>query len=418
MDFLLGRLAFFAAQRLDASAHALIIVMAMAGWSGVDADVAVVGAGPAGAAAALFAARRGRRVVVLEKQAFPRDKPCGEGLMPSGRSPLRELGLDAIVTAQGAPPLNGVQFGLPHQPLVAVPFPEHRGDQAGLGIRRLEFDARLADALSRDPRIEFCQRTEVRDIREDPGGSTVSTTSGDVRARFVAVADGLRSGLRHRLGWTVGPRPPHRYGIVAHWEVEGPVDPWVRITFDHDLEVYEGPVAGNQRMIGLLCYQPRMGEFSGRLAARYREIVLSLRAELGDAQLVGSVAAAGPFWYRASTVAERGIFLVGDAGGFTDPITGEGIAAGLRQARAFALALDSSNPEHAYRQAHRHLTKDPRRVASLFLRLTRTPAIVERGLHSHERAPRMLTKLLGVGFGYWGFNRISPREWLRMFTGR
>ena len=111
--------------------------------------------------------------------------------MPSGRSPLRELGLDAIVTAQGAPPLNGVQFGLPHQPLVAVPFPEHRGDQAGLGIRRLDFDARLADALSRDPRIEFCQRTEVRDIREDPGGSTVSTTSGDVRARFVAVADGL-----------------------------------------------------------------------------------------------------------------------------------------------------------------------------------------------------------------------------------
>jgi len=49
---------------------------------------------------------------------------------------------------------------------------------------------------------------------------------------------------------------------------------------------------------------------------------------------------------------------------------------------------------------------------------SRTPAIVERGLHTHERAPRMLTKLLGVGFGYWGFNRISPREWLRMFTGR
>src|SRR5439155_174109 len=220
VDFLLGRLALFAAECLDASAHPLIIVRAMPDRSGVDADVAVVGAGPAGAAAALFAARQGRHVVVLEKQAFPRDKPCGEGLMPSGRSPLRELGLDAI---------------------------------------------------------------------------------------------------------------------VAHWEVDGPVDPWVRITFDEDLEVYEGPVAGNQRMIGLLCYQPRMREFSGRLAARYREIVLSLRPALGDAQLVGSVAAAGPFWYRASTVAEHGVFLVGDAGGFTDPITGEGIAAGLRQARAFAL---------------------------------------------------------------------------------
>jgi len=146
--------------------------------------------------------------------------------------------------------------------------------------------------------------------------------------------------------------------------------------------------------------------------------VLSLRPELVDAELVGPVAAAGPFWYRASTVAADGIFLVGDAGGFTDPITGEGIATGLRQARAFAAGLDSPNPEHAYRQAHRRLTKDPRRVASLLLRLTRTPALVERGLRSHERAPRMLTKLLGVGFGYWGFDRITPREWLRMFTGR
>ncbi|TME88113.1 MAG: FAD-dependent oxidoreductase [Chloroflexi bacterium] len=66
---------------------------------GIDADLAVVGAGPAGAAAALFAARRGHRVVVLDKQAFPRDKPCGEGLMPGGRPALRELGLeDAIVS--------------------------------------------------------------------------------------------------------------------------------------------------------------------------------------------------------------------------------------------------------------------------------------------------------------------------------
>ena len=355
----------------------------------------------------------------MDKQAFPRDKPCGEGLMPSGRPPLRELGLDEIVTANGAPPLTGVQFGVAHQPQRAVPFPEHQGDQAGLGIRRLDFDARLAERLSRDPLIEFCQRTEVRDLRRDSGTlSTLATTRGAVRARFVVVADGLRSGLRHRLGWTVGPRPPHRYGIVAHWQVDGPVDPWVRITFDEGLEVYEGPVAGDQRMIGLLCYQDRMPDFSGRLAARYREIVLSLRPELGDAELVGPVAATGPFWYRAKTVAEHGIFLVGDAGGFTDPITGEGIAAGLRQARAFAAALDSSNPERTYRQAHRRLTTNPRRVASLFLRLSRTPALVERGLRSHERAPQMLSKLLGVGFGYWGFNRITPREWIRMFTGR
>src|ERR1700674_2448430 len=92
------------------------------------ADVAVVGAGPAGAAAALFAARRGHRVIVFDNQDFPRDKPCGEGLMPSGRPALRELGLEDDVVSGGAPPLNGIQFGLAEQPTVAVPVPEHDGE--------------------------------------------------------------------------------------------------------------------------------------------------------------------------------------------------------------------------------------------------------------------------------------------------
>jgi 2-polyprenyl-6-methoxyphenol hydroxylase-like FAD-dependent oxidoreductase len=358
-------------------------------------------------------------VIVLDKQAFPRDKPCGEGLMPSGRSALRELGLDDAIVSGGAPPLDGIQFGRAGQPPVALPFPAHRGEQAGLGIRRLTFDAQLVEALGDHPQIQFRPQTEVRDVRSDGHGmATVITATGEVRARFVAVADGLRSALRHRLGWTRGPRPPHRYGIVAHWGMATPVDPWVRITFDRGLEVYEGPVAGNQRMVALLCYQDRMREFGGRLESRYREIAQAIRPGLRDADLVGSVSAVGPFWYGATTVADRGIFLVGDAAGFTDPITAEGVATGLRQARAFADALVSPNPERAYRQAHRRLTKDPHRVAALFLRLSRTPALVDRAIRNHGRSPQTLTKLLGIGFGYWGFNRITPREWIRMFSGR
>src|SRR5437660_2370309 len=358
---------------------------------GIDADVAVVGAGPAGTAAALFAARHGYRVIVFDKQAFPRDKPCGEGLMPGGRPALRELGLEDAIVSGGAPPLQGIQFGLAGQQPVAVPFPEHGGEQAGLGIRRLAFDARLVDALGHHGQIEFCPQTEARDIKASDGGITrVITAAGEVRARIVAVADGLRSPFRHRLGWTVGPRPPYRYGIVAHWVMDAPVDPWVRITFDQGLEVYEGPVANNQRMVALLCYQDRMREFAGRLESRYREIAQAIRPALRQADLVGAVLAVGPFWSRATTVADRGIFLSGDAAGFTDPITAEGVATGLRQGRAFAVALQSPNPENAYRQAHRGLTKDPRRLAALFLRLSGTPALVDRAIRNHEQAPQTL----------------------------
>jgi menaquinone-9 beta-reductase len=387
--------------------------------SGVDADVVVIGAGPAGAATALFAARRGHRVVVFDKDAFPRDKPCGEGLLPGGLPALRELTHDAPDLTVDAPPLNGLKFGLPHQPPAVVAFPRHQGEQAGLGIRRLDFDARLVAALGRHPRIQFQPRTEVRDLRRSAGATpTLVTSTGELRARYAVVADGLRSSLRHRLGWTVGPRPPHRYGIVGHWQVEGPVDPWVRITVDDGLEVYEGPVAGNQRMVALLCYQARMSEFGGRLAARYREVALAMRPALRAAGQVGPVSAVGPFWYRASTVARDGIFLVGDASGFTDPITGEGIAAGFRQAKAVVAALDTSAPERAYRTAHQRLTRDPRRVAALLLRLSRTPQLVARGMRSHERFPQTFSTILGIGFGYWGFNRITPREWIRLFTGR
>src|SRR2546428_8445330 len=287
---------------------------------GIDADVAVVGAGPTGSAAALFAARRGHRVIVFDKQAFPRDKPCGEGLMPCGRPALRELGLEDDVASGGAPPLKGIQFGLAEQPPVAVPFPEHDGEQAGLGIRRLTFDAHLVEALGHDSHIQFCPQTEAGDIRaSDDGSATVVTAAGDVRARVVAVADGLRSAFRHRLGWTVGPRPPHRYGIVAHWSMDAPVDPWVRITFDRGLEIYEGPVAGNQRMVGLLCYQDRMREFGGQLEPRYREIAQSLRPGLRNASLVGSVSADGPFWDRAATVARGRALLDADAAGGSGP---------------------------------------------------------------------------------------------------
>jgi 2-polyprenyl-6-methoxyphenol hydroxylase-like FAD-dependent oxidoreductase len=356
-------------------------------------------------------------VILIDRDRFPRDKPCGEGLMPSGRAPLRALGLEAPLVASGAPPLNGIQFGLIGGSQAVVAFPRHRGEQAGLGVRRLEFDQRLVDAVVHEPRIHFQQGVRAIEVRRSASGPTLVTSNGDLRARQLVVADGLRSGFRHQLGWTIGPRPPHRYGVVGHWQIDGPLDPWVRITFADGIELYEGPVSADQRMVGLLCSQSRMRTFGGQLQSRYRQLAQEIRPTLRTAQQVGPVSAVGPFWYRARTVASDGIFLVGDAAGFTDPITGEGIAAGLRQAQALSHALDAPSPERAYRRAHRRLTNDPRRVANLLLRLSRTQALVERGLRNHVVAPQMLPKLLGVGFGYWGFSRITPREWLRMFTG-
>lgn len=338
--------------------------------------------------------------------------------MPTGRALLTELGLEEKVVASGAPSFHGIKFGLVGASPTTVPFPDSPYGGNGLGVRRLDFDALLAETLIGNPRIELCQETTVRAVRIQPGdGPTVLTTAGEVRPRFVAVADGLRSSIRHQLGWTSGPRPPHRYGVVSHWKVDGLPDPWVRITIDRGLELYEGPVAGNQRLVALLCSQARMPEFAGRLADRYRELVLELRPGLQTAQHEGSVMAVGPFRYRAKTVAQDGVFLVGDAAGFTDPITGEGLASGLRQARALVTSLSAPAAERSYRRAHRKLTRDPRRVAELLIYFTASPARVERGLRGLRHAPNALSNMLGANFGYWGLARVTPREWLALLSG-
>ena len=384
-----------------------------------EVDVVVVGAGPAGAASALFAARAGKRVAVFDQASFPRDKPCGEGLMPGGRALLRDLGLEEPVVVGGAPALYGIQFGLTGEPPRAVPFPACDRGSLGLGVRRLRFDELLVEALTQHPQIAFYPETRVLDVRCEPGRSPYAvTTKGEFSGRVVAVADGLRSPVRHRLGRTIGPRPPHRFGIVGHLAVNGAPDPWVRITIDRGLELYEGPVEHGERLVALLCDHHRMKEFAGHLEAHYREIVSQLRPNLGRSAMVGGVTAVGPFRYRATTVAADNVFLVGDAAGFSDPITGEGLAAAFRQARAFAASLDQPSPERAYRRAHRAITRDPRRVAALLLYLRAKPARVRRGVRGLEYAPQAMTKLLGVNFGYWGFGRITPREWVALFSGR
>src|SRR5258708_37488934 len=103
--------------------------------------------------------------------------------------------------------------------------------------------------------------------------------------------------------------------------------------------------------------------------------------------MVGSVAAVGPFWYRASTVAQRGVFLVGDAAGVTDPITGEGVAAGLREAPAFAAALKSPHPERSYRQGHPPPTQDPRPRAAVVPPPCPAAPLVERAPPGRPSAP-------------------------------
>lgn len=379
-----------------------------------DADIAVVGAGPAGAAAALFAARSGRRVMVCDRARFPRDKACGEGLMPPGRRILANLGVESEVIRTGAPPIHGVVIGLAAATVTSA-FPN---GETGLGVRRLRFDAVLVERLSADPGIEFLPEVAVERVERGSGVISLVTSVGEVRAGSVVVADGLRSGLRRQLRWTRGPHGPHRYGVVGHWRGPFPTDPWIRLTVEPGFESYRAPVGPQEHLVALLCDRVQMATIGSDLAGQYRARVLAAHPDLQEADLDGPISAIGPFRYGASTVAQDGIFLVGDASGFVDPITGEGLASGLLQAQAFVRALDHPRPEPEYRRLHRRITRDPRRLTTLVLYLVGSPSRAARAMRGLRRRPAALTTLLGVNLGYWGFGRVMPREWVALLAGR
>ncbi len=381
--------------------------------AGLDTDIAVVGAGPAGAAAALFAAQSGRRVVVFDRATFPRDKACGEGLMPPGPRILAQLGLHDAVLGTGAPRIDGVVIAAAGQDGERSAFP--RGE-TGLGVRRLRFDAVLSSRLERHPLIDYHQGVTVEGVVPD-GAPRVVTSVGEIRAGAVAVADGLRSNLRRQLGWTRGPRPPHRYGVVGHWRGAFARDPWIRLTIHSGFETYRAPVGPDEHLVALLCSQDRMPSFANRLTEQYRAEVLATHPDLEKAELGSGVSAIGPFRHRASTVAAEGIFLVGDASGFVDPITGEGLASGLEQARAFNQALAHPHPEAEYRWLHRGITRNRWRLTALLVYLASDPGRVARAMRGLTRRPSVMPALLGINLGYWGFGRVTPREWVALLAG-
>src|SRR5215470_14747992 len=158
----------------------------------MDADLAVIGGGPVGSTLALLVARAGRSVTVLEKSGLPRDKACGEGLMPSGARVLAGAGID--LAAEGFPAVAGVRYRLAGGASV-------RGDLRsgpGRGVRRLRFDALLAERAAAAAGVRYLCGCAAEAVHVELGGVRVDTGGGTLRARAVVAADGLRSGTVRR----------------------------------------------------------------------------------------------------------------------------------------------------------------------------------------------------------------------------
>src|SRR5215831_5691713 len=135
----------------------------------MDADLVVIGGGPVGATLGLLLARTGRRVAVIEKGRLPRDKACGEGLLPSGARVLASVGVD--LAAEGFPLVAGVRYRLEGGASVRGDFRSGPGH----GVRRTRFDALLAERASSAPGVQLLCGCEARAVHAEARGVRVET---------------------------------------------------------------------------------------------------------------------------------------------------------------------------------------------------------------------------------------------------
>jgi flavin-dependent dehydrogenase len=304
-------------------------------------DLLVVGGGPAGLATAIHGARAGLDVVVAERRRGPIDKACGEGLMPHTLRHLHGLAVHPL-----GKPIRGISY---RDGTRQVDAGFTRG--SGRGVRRTVLHSALIDAAV-EAGVEIV-RDEVRDISQDANG----VRAGRWRARYLAAADGLHSPIRRTLGLEQVSPGPRRWGIRRHVQTA----PWsdhVEVHWAPGAEAYVTPVADD--CVGVALLSSGRGGFECHL-----EEFPELRQRI-DGLPHEPDRAAGPLRQRVSSRTAGRVLLVGDAAGYVDALTGEGLGLAFGAAEVLVDCVVAGRPAD-YDKRWRQLTRRYRVLTAALL---------------------------------------------------
>jgi flavin-dependent dehydrogenase len=347
-------------------------------------DVLIVGAGPAGLATAIGIAERGGSVLVLDRRSPPLDKACGEGVMPAGVDLLGALGVD--VPHDGCAPFRGIRFVHGDTHVEGAFAAGH-----GLGIRRTVLAGAMA-ARARRLGVRFAYGRSFLGWREGKTGGRATTTAGDVDAAWLVGADGLHSTVRQRAGLATGSPGRRRYGMRRHYRVR----PWsacVEVHWSDVAEAYVTPIGRDE--VGIALLSNGGGERFDVLLSTFP----ALCRRLASASASSAVRGAGPLRQEVRRRHAGRLALVGDAAGYLDPITGEGITLGLRSARALVETLAAGEPLSAYERRYRRSSRDFYLLTGALLAATRMAPLRRRLVPSLAEHAELFERLVQINAG-------------------
>lgn len=353
-----------------------------------EVDYVIVGGGPIGLATAILARMAGRSALVVERHSGAVDKACGEGLMPPAVAMLRRLGVD--VEDAGTHPFVGIRY-IDDAVMAAARFV----DGEGLGIRRIYLsDALIRRATQLD--VSLWHRTEYRGFREDGGGVVIDTTRGEVRARWLVAADGLHSNVRKDAGFSVTTTKPRRFGIRQHFHVR-PWSDFVEVHWGPGVEAYVTPT-GPERVGVAFLWSGGKGDME-----TFLRVFPALSARLGPPE--DEVRGAGPLAVEVETQRKGRVLLVGDAAGYLDAITGEGISLGLLSASALIETTLADRPGD-YPAAYRAIVRRHLLFTRMLLAISRRAWLRRLLIRRLARHPRAMEAFLAFNAGAWGWGRL------------
>lgn len=377
----------------------------------MEADVLVVGAGPAGAAVSILLARQGYRVLLVDRATFPRDKACAEYLSPACNQLLAQLGVLEAVLAASPQRLQGMRITDHRGRSCWGRFVHHGQCLYGLALPRLVLDHLLVQQACREG-VEFRTGLWVRQPLLD--GQRVSGIQGvqaqrqvTVRARLVIAADGLHSTLARRLGLVRRVRWLQHVALVTHYAGVHPLRPWGEMFLIPAGYIGLAPVSDTLinvsvvvRAAHLAAAQQNPAVFAAQTVQDHPE----LQQRFARAVRTKKLLVTGPMAQRTACPQHDGILFIGDAAGFFDPFTGQGIYLALHSAvlaatvahRALRSGDLSAHQLRRYGFAHQQAFRDKYRLSALIQLGLRVPWLANYVIDRLARRPTLADTVVGV----------------------